>query len=118
MVALFIGFVLKEQVPAVNDRIQAVLNPASFQAIKVCREAALSQSETPAFARLIRLGEAQATQNGYFVDGILLGEMDVQGGERQMAISCHVDALGDLVKAHREQRVFVPPMPESAVEDE
>ena len=118
MIGLFVAFIAKERISAVNDRIQAWISPASFQAIKVCREAALSQSDTPAFARLIRLGEATVTQKGYFIDGILLGEMDEQGGERQVAVSCYVDEKGALVKAHREEKVFIPPMSVPSVTDE
>ncbi len=101
MLFVFATLILKDQVPAVGDKIDAFFNPEGSAAVRVCRKAALSQSATPDFARLIKPGKANATNKGFFVDQLVIGEMDEQGGERRVDIACHIDQNGELVKLNR-----------------
>ena len=101
MLTIFALLILRDQVPAVSDKIDSLLDPAAFSAVQLCRKAALSQSHTPEFARLVRGGKANTTSKGFFVDRLVIGEMDEQGGEQQVAVSCHIDQDGELVKLGR-----------------
>jgi len=98
---IFGTLILKDQVPAVSDKIDSMINPQGFAAVQTCRKAALSQSSTPNFARLIKSGKANATKKGYFIDQLVIGEMNDQGGERLMDIGCHIDQSGELIKLSR-----------------
>ncbi len=98
---IFGTLILKDNVPAVSDKIDSVINPQGFAAVQSCRKAALSQSSTPDFARLIKSGRANATKKGFFIDRLVIGEMNDQGGERLMDIGCHIDQSGELIKLSR-----------------
>jgi hypothetical protein len=98
---VFAALILRDQIPGIDDKIAAFINPQGFAAIQTCRKAALNQSTTPDFARLIKRGKANPTNNGFFVDQLVLGEMHDQGGERLMEVGCHVDQNGELIKLNR-----------------
>jgi len=101
MVLVFGTLILKDQVPAIGDKIDSMINPQGFAAVQTCRKAALSQSTTPDFARLIKSGKANATKKGFFVNQLVIGEMNEQGGEQRMNIGCHIDQNGALIKLNR-----------------
>ena len=107
-VALFIA---SREIPWLKDRINALVAPAQQSAIELCREAALDESPQPEFARLIRRGEATATQNGYLIDHLVLGEMSTDKGEQRIAVTCHVSSDGALVNLHREPMKTLPSTP-------
>ncbi len=99
---LFALFILKEQVPAVNDKYLSLVKPNEFQAIQACRKAALAKSSNPTFARLINFGEANKTQQGIFVDHILVGELAPDSGESRFTVNCHIDQSGALANVHAQ----------------
>ena len=101
MVLVFGTLILKDQVPAIGDKIDSMINPQGFAAVQTCRKAALSQSTTPDFARLIKSGKANATKKGFFVNQLVIGEMNEQGGEQRINIGCHIDQNGELIKLNR-----------------
>ena len=101
--ALFALFILKEQVPAVDDKIQSLLHPHAFAAITTCREAALESGNTPDFNRLLKTGRANPTQNGFFVDRLIIGTLEKGHGEVQYSVECYVDANGAIVDIQRKQ---------------
>lgn len=100
--ALFALFILKEQFPLLDDKFRALVKPAEFGAIKVCREAAVAKSNNPAFARLIHFGKANKTQNGYFIDYLTVGEMVAESGESRFSVTCHINQAGELANFHAE----------------
>ncbi len=99
---LFALFILKEQVPALNDKYLALVKPNEFHAIEVCREAALAKSSNRKFARLINYGEANRTQQGFFIDHILVGELVPDSGESRFTVNCHIDQSGTLANVHAQ----------------
>jgi hypothetical protein len=101
MILVFGLFILKDQVPGISDKIDSIISPTSFAAVQTCRNAALKQSTTPDFARLIKTGKAHSTEKGFFIDHLVIGEMDEQGGERRVDVSCHVEQSGALIKLNR-----------------
>ncbi|HGG58996.1 MAG TPA: hypothetical protein ENK26_03645 [Gammaproteobacteria bacterium] len=116
--AAFALFIAREQFPAVNDGIESLLHPLAFQAVKACRERALSGAENPQFARLIRYGEANPTQAGWFVDDIVVGEMRPGEGEQRVLATCHVDDSGKVVNVFRQPYGAGSPMAREHVEGE
>lgn len=103
-------FILKEEVPAVNDAFLSILKPQALASIKGCREAALASSPNPDFARMLKYGQANKTHNGFFVDGLIIGELEQGQGEVRRSIECHVDSAGNIVEIKRHA---VSPAPAS-----
>jgi NaMN:DMB phosphoribosyltransferase len=96
------GFILKEQIPAVDTYIDRLLKPQAWQATEACRQAVLAAVERPEFARMLEHGEANATQKGYYVDDIVVGEMGASGTEVRVRFSCYVDGEGKVVNTQRQ----------------
>ncbi len=97
-----VGFVLKDQVPVVDNFIDRLLQPKAWQATESCHQAVLAAVERPEFARILERGEANATQKGYYVDDITIGEMNPSGVEARVRFSCYVDSEGKAVNAQRQ----------------
>ncbi len=102
-------FILKEQVPAVNDAYLGLVKPGALRALKACREAALTGSATPDFVRILEYGRAHPTLNGYFVDQLVIGELEKGRGEVRRAIECHVDVSGNVVDVSRHEATTAQP---------
>ena len=96
------GFILKDRVPAVGTYVDRLLQPDAWQATESCRQAVLAAVERPEFARILERGEANVTQKGYYVDNIVIGEMDHGGAEARVRFSCYVDGKGKVVNAQRQ----------------
>ena len=109
IILIFATIILRDQFPQVDDYIQSILHPEQQAAVKLCRKRALAQSETPDFARIIKWGKANATQKGFLVDHLVIGEMAEGQGERLIAITCHIDNSGELVMVHRKPYEAPPP---------
>ncbi len=101
IIAGFGLFILKEEVPAVNDAFLSIIKPQAMQAIRACREAAIAGSPNADFARIIRYGRASKTRNGFVVDALIIGELEQGKGEVRHSIECHVDAAGNVVDIAR-----------------
>ena len=98
---LFALFILYQESPDVQNAIDSLARPQAHAARKACESAVLAKAEKPDFARIIRHGEFIETRNGFLVKGVLLGEMDAQGQERQTPHHCYMDAGGGLVSSER-----------------
>lgn len=109
IILIFATIILRDQFPQVDDYIQSILHPEQHAAVKKCRKTALIQSETPDFARIIKWGKANATQKGFLVDHLVIGEMAKDQGERLIAITCHIDTNGEIVMVHRQPYDAPPP---------
>ncbi|MGV6816259.1 MAG: hypothetical protein ACWA44_03195 [Thiotrichales bacterium] len=101
MIGFIAIIILREEVPAFNDFLQSNSDPKGFAAIKACREAALENTTAERYKRLIRYGKSHPTADGYFVDNIVLGELDANGGESRIAVTCHIDSAGVVVDLNR-----------------
>lgn len=102
IIALAAGFVLKEQIPAVDSSINRLLQPEAWQVTQACKQAAIAAVERPEFARILKGGEANRTQKGYYVNGVVVGEMGANGTEVRSRFSCYVDTDGNVVNAQRQ----------------
>ena len=103
--------ILRDQFHQVDDFIGSLIHPERQAAIEQCREAALRQSESPDFARIIKWGKANATKNGYLIDHLVIGEMARGEGERRVSIICHVNKLGEIVQLNRQPYLAQPVTP-------
>ncbi len=101
IVLVFALFIVRDQVPFVRDLIDKTLHPNEWRAQQVCKGAALDSASKPDFARIIERGEVSKTQNGYYVSGIIVGDMSEDGGETRFDFSCYVDSTGRIANTNR-----------------
>lgn len=99
IVIIFGLVILRNEVPAVDDWIQRTLNEEQWRAADACRQAALKLAAQPDFARIVRRGEVQQTQAGYYVRRVVIGHMGEQGREQRFEVHCYADAQGNIVSA-------------------
>lgn len=98
----FILFILKEEVPALDRWYQSIIAPERYQATTHCQRAALKASSQPDYARVRSAGRVHETQNGFYVEGVEIGEMGEDGTEVGYRFNCYTDRDGALVKTHME----------------
>lgn len=101
---VFIGIallILSDAVPGVREAFDRIVHPAAHAAQLACRRAALAAAERPDFARVVRRGTVHRTQHGFYVEGILVGEMGPSGAELRYRYSCYVDAAGRIAGTER-----------------
>lgn len=93
---------LMEAVPPLGNWVEGLTAPQRVQARETCAGAALAAAADPAFARLIAEGEAHPTQNGFYVEKVVVGERGEGGREVRYAFSCYVDAEGRVVGTDKQ----------------
>jgi hypothetical protein len=101
--ALVVLTILADKIPAVHDAKEKLLHPVEYQALKACQAAALAAAERPAYARIVKPGEAHATQGAQYVEGVRVGEMGQAGDEVTFDFSCYVEPDGKVVKSQKQQ---------------
>jgi hypothetical protein len=101
--ALVVLAILADKIPAVHDAREKFLHPVEYQALKACHAAALAAAERPAYARIVKPGEAHATQGAQYVEGVRVGEMGQAGDEVTFDFSCYVEPDGKVVKSQKQQ---------------
>jgi len=98
VVVLVVGVAIAyREVPWVQRQAQGLLNPAQARAMEACEVAALKLAGTPDFARIVKPGRVHATQRGFYVERIVLGQMAQQGGEQRSFVDCYADLDGNVV---------------------
>lgn len=100
--AAVFGFILLDAVPSIGNWVEGFTAPDRARARQTCATAALAAAGEPAFARLIRDGEAHPTQDGFYVEQVVVGEKGDDGGEVRYAFSCYVDAQGQVVGTDKQ----------------
>jgi len=111
IIVLFALFILKEEVPLVNRWFQSIFSPERYAAAEVCRRAALNASAQPDYARVRDAGAVHETQYGYYVEGVIIGEMGEDGAEKVYRFNCYTDPAGKLVKTHKDEKAAGMPAP-------
>lgn len=94
--------IASQEIPVVHDAVQSVISPDKYQAGKMCRDNALQLSNNLNYARIVDAGQIHATQSGFFVENIVVGEMSEQGGELRFSVDCYADSRGNVVRAVRK----------------
>ncbi len=108
VMVLIVLIILKEQVPAVNHWFQSLLAPERYAAAEACRRAALNAAAHPNYARVRNEGTVHKTQNGFYVEGVTIGEMGADGAETVYRFNCYADASGKLVQTHKDAAAVQP----------
>jgi hypothetical protein len=103
MIGIFVAFILSQEVPGFRHAIDYYIANDKWQASETCSQKALQMSKTPDFMRIIEYGDVHKTENGFFIENIIVGEMAEQGGEQRFSVDCYTDAAGNLVRADRRQ---------------
>ncbi len=101
---IFIGvalLILADAVPGVRDAFDRILRPGAHAAGVACRQAALAVAERPDFARVVSRGAVHPTQQGFYVEGVVVGQMGPSGAELRYRYNCYVDAAGRIAGAQR-----------------
>lgn len=101
MIVGIVAFVASREVPVVRDAVERLLAPEKWRAETACAQAALRLSTKPAFARIVQPGRVHATQDGFYVEAIRVGEMGARGGESLFGVACYTNATGQVVRADR-----------------
>lgn len=106
---LLIGGILvviaAREIPAVGAGFQRWLQPEQWQAGQTCQTAALALAGRREFARVIAPGSVHATQEGFYIEALVIGEMAESGGESRFSVACYTDSTGRLVRADRIEGV-------------
>ena len=97
----FLVFLFRSEFPVIEQWLDTLLRPNSTAVRYACHKAALAAAGDPAFARVLRPGRAHATQAGFYVKEIVVGEMGDTGMEQAFRFSCYIDVTGTVVKTHR-----------------
>ena len=97
-------FILQSEVPAVRMYLERYLKPDVHQANMACYDAVLLEAAQPATARIVDHGRNNKTQSGYYVDGIVLGEMGQEGREVRTRYGCYTDETGNVIRAETMQK--------------
>jgi hypothetical protein len=96
--------IAREEVPAFRDWTDRMVAPQAWKATEACRKAAVAATTQPDYAWIIEPGIARKTQAGYFVDDVIVGELDKDGINHQYVFSCNVSATGEVVNLSRPDR--------------
>jgi hypothetical protein len=90
-------FIAKQEIPAVDRWISRLIDADAWDAIEACTERARTLVAEPGFARLLKRGEAERTDEGFYVSGVRFSELHSSGAERSYRFSCNVDRNGKVV---------------------
>ena len=97
------GYILVQEVPAVNRWYQQLTAPGRLAATEACQRAALGAADHPETARLRQEGKVHETQDGYYIEGVEIGHMGADGAEASYRFSCYTDRDGRLLSGSREE---------------
>jgi hypothetical protein len=105
----FIAFMIaRQEIPAVSNAWERMVAPDAWLAKQTCQEAALERVERKEFARILKPGKVSKTNDGLYIDRLLVGEMGLSGKEVSVKYSCYLDSEGKLVKVNRIETPQVP----------
>jgi hypothetical protein len=99
---LLVGLLIAHnEIPAFAQWWERMVAPRELEAKQLCQQAALGQVSRPAFARVVEPGRVHRTEDGLYVDRLVLGEMGESGAEQAVEYSCYLDSDGRLVRVNR-----------------
>ena len=101
VLAIFGVIIAQQEVPAFAQWWEKLVAPREWQAKQQCQQAALARASRPAFARVVKPGRVHRTEDGLYVERVVLGEMSDAGAEQSVEYSCYLDSAGNLVKLNR-----------------
>ncbi len=103
------GIIASREFPWLAQRIERITAPQAWQAGENCRSAALKLAAQPDYARIVAPGTVHATQRGFYVEGIVVGQMGASGSEQRLTVNCYADARGNMVSVGADVGRESPP---------
>jgi hypothetical protein len=100
-VALIAVLIARQEIPAVDNWWEKTFTPVDWQLKQTCRQAAVEMSDNRAFTRVVEGGEVHATEQGFYVDRLVLGEMGRDGMEQRVEYTCYFDTARQLARLNR-----------------
>jgi hypothetical protein len=114
-----IGFlILKEEVPQVESWYLRLVDKDQWLAGENCGRAAIAAAVNSDFARVVENGTVHPTENGYYVEGVIIGEMGDTGAEVRFEFSCYTQRDGTIVKSQRSAAAVEPSRPRAGTQRE
>ncbi len=109
--AFIVLMIAREEIPAFSSAWERMFAPDEWLAKQTCQKAAIGRVEHKEFARILQSGEVNQTNDGLYIDRLVIGEMGQSGNEVPIEYSCYLDNEGKLVKLNRigEYPVHVVP---------
>jgi hypothetical protein len=102
-IVLFMAvLVARDKSPQVRAWIEKIVQPDRWRSVQACQRAALAAAQDPAYARVINPGTAHDITQGYYVEGIRVGEMGANGREVPFAYNCYADESSGIVRSGRQ----------------
>jgi len=104
IIAGFVLFIISQEIPGFRHAIDYYIAHDSWQARETCNSKTLQLGASPDFMRIIENGDVHKTENGFFIEKIIVGEMAEQGGEQRFIVDCYTDPAGNLIRADRRKK--------------
>lgn len=79
ILVVFVFLILQQQFPQLHGPTEKMLAPEKSGARETCQKSALAAANNLDFARLLDPGTVHETQNGFYVENIVIGEMGESG---------------------------------------
>jgi hypothetical protein len=92
-----LALIASRELPWLADWIARITAPQRWQAGESCRTAALKLATQPDYARIVAPGTVHATQRGFYVENIVVGQMGANGSEQRLSVNCYADSNGNMV---------------------
>lgn len=108
---VFVGIIVVREVPLAGQWLQRVIAPAEWAAAEACRSAALKLVAQPDYARIVAPGRIHATERGFYVENIVVGQMGARGTEERVSVNCYADAQGNVVSVGAAAGLTPAPAP-------
>jgi hypothetical protein len=86
--------IAKQEIPAVDSWISRIVNEEAWQAVEACRQMALDTMTQPGYTRIEKRGKAKRTEDGFYVDRLMIAELLNSGEEIRHSFSCNVNRAG------------------------
>lgn len=102
MFGTFAVVVARQEVPAFADWWARTFTPAEWHSRDTCRRAVLAELSGGQYARTLRDGKLQQTQDGPSVTGMTFAVLDEGGEEQVVEYNCYLDGEGRVFRLTRK----------------
>jgi hypothetical protein len=98
LIAAVLLLIAAREMPWVKEGFDRLVHPQRWAAGQACRDRVVELARQPDYARIIERGQVHPTRRGYYVDGIVVGQMGEGGTEERFPAECYTDAEGKVVR--------------------
>lgn len=93
--------IAKQEIPAMERWWEKTFSPKEWRARETCEQAAIAAARAPQSVRVLKRGKLHPTENGFYLERLVVGEMGPRGAEEHVEYSCYTNATGSLSKLNR-----------------